>query len=68
MFDFEELIGLEIEQAKELLSKKGFNDIEIILNSEHNDKYDKTLVCAVRKKDEKITLICGRFFFGLKKE
>ena len=65
---FEQLIGLEITKAKEILSLKGYNNIEVILNSEHNDKCDTVLVCAVKKDNNSVKLICGEFFLGLKKE
>lgn len=68
MFDFDNLIGLEITKAKEILIQNGFNDIDVVMNAEHNDKCDKILVCAARHISGKVTLVCGEFFFGLKKE
>lgn len=70
MFDFDSLIGLEIEKAKELLNDAGFNNIEIILNTDKRQKNecDTILVCAVRVADDSIRLICGEFLFQLKGE
>ena len=65
---FEKLIGLEITKAKEILKSEGYNNIEIIKNSEHNDKCDTTIVCAAKNESGSIKLICGEFFLKLKKE
>ena len=70
MFDFDSLIGLEIEKAKALLNDAGFNNIEIVLNTDKRQKNecDTILVCAVRVADDSIRLICGEFLFQLKGE
>ena len=70
MFDFDSLIGLEIEKAKALLNDAGFNNIEIVLNTDRRQKNecDTILVCAVRVADDSIRLICGEFLFQLKGE
>lgn len=70
MFDFDSLIGLEIEKAKSLLNDAGFKNIEVILNTDkrQNYDYDTILVCAVRVADDSIRLICGEFLFQLKGE
>ena len=68
MFDFNDLIGLEISDAKKILQNFGFNNIEIVLNSEDNDKCDTQIVCAVRNDENTKKLICGEFFFGVEKE
>ena len=70
MFDFDSLIGLEIEKAKELLNDAGFNNIEIVLNTDkrQDNVCDTILVCAVRVADDSIRLICGEFLFQLKGE
>lgn len=68
MFDFNSLIGLEIEKAKEILISAGFKNIEIILNAEHKDECDTIIVCAVRVADDSIRLICGEFLLKLKGE
>ncbi len=65
---FEKLIGLEITKAKEILNADGYNNIEVIMNSEHDDKCDTTIVCAVKQDGDSIKLICGEFFLKLKKE
>ena len=70
MFDFDSLIGLEIEKAKALLNDAGFNNIEIVLNTDKRQKNecDTILVCAVRVADDSIRLICGEFLFQLNGE
>lgn len=70
MFDFDSLIGLEIEKAKALLNDAGFDNIEIVLNTDKRQKNecDTILVCAVRVADDSIRLICGEFLFQLKGE
>ena len=70
MFDFDSLIGLEIEKAKSLINDAGFKNIEIVLNTDkrQNYDYDTILVCAVRVADDSIRLICGEFLFQLKGE
>lgn len=68
MFEFDELIGLDVLDAKKILQNFGFKDIEIILNSENNDKCDTQIVCAARYDEKTVKLICGEFFFGVEKE
>ena len=68
MFDFNNLIGVEVSKAKEILNSNGFDKVNIIMNAEHNDKCDTILVCAVRVADDSIKLICGEFLFQLKGE
>ena len=62
MHDYNHLIGLTQNEAIEILKADGIADIETILNVDHNDKCDTTLVCAVRVSDNKATLICGEFY------
>ncbi len=67
MFDFNSLIGLELEKAKEKLNQAGFSKIEVVCNFEHNEKCDSILVCAARLgDDETVTLVCGEFLINLK--
>lgn len=66
MFDFSSLIGIEVSIAKKELENAGFKNIEVVLNSESNDKCDTTLVCAAFEKNGSITLVCGEFFMNLK--
>ena len=66
MFDFNNLIGVEVSKAKEILNSNGFDKVNIIMNAEHNDKCDTILVCAVRVADDSINLICGEFLMQLK--
>lgn len=64
--DFNNLIGLEEKIARQFLEKNGYNNIETIINSKHNDLCDKVMVCAVRFDGAKVTLICGEFHLNLK--
>lgn len=70
MFDFDSLIGLDINKAKALLKSAGFKNIETILNTDKKQKNecDTILVCAVRVADDSIGLVCGEFLFQLKGE
>ena len=65
MFNFNDLIGLELGLAKEKLKNNGFKNINIVLNSKHNEKCDTVLVCAVKENNNGITLICGEFFMNI---
>ena len=64
--DFKDLIGLEVNAAKKILAKFGYNDIEEVINSKSNEQCDSLVVCAVRNDDGKITLILGEFFLNIK--
>ena len=70
MFNFDNLIGLEVSKARELLESAGFKNIETVLNTDKRQKTecDTILVCAVRVADDSIRLICGEFLFQLKGE
>ncbi len=70
MFNFDNLIGLEVSKAKEILKDAGFKNAEIVLNTDKKQKNecDTILVCAVRVADDSIRLICGEFLFQLKGE
>ena len=63
---FKHLIGLEENIARKLLKEIGYNYIETIKNSKHNELCDSLVVCAVRKDKNKITLVCGEFYLGIK--
>ena len=63
--DFNSLIGLKENQARQFLQENGYNNIETVSNFKHNEKCDSVVVCAVRCDDEKITLICGEFFLEI---
>lgn len=67
MFDFDSLIGLEVGEAKEILAKNGFNDINIVINSKQNDKTDKLIVCATKQSGTFVTLVCGEFYLNIKR-
>ena len=66
MFEFNKLIGLEKNKAIEILSSKGYKEIEIIINSKSNDLNDSLLVCKVEELNNKIILICGEFYLNIK--
>ena len=63
---FKHLIGLEEKEARKLLKEIGYNDIETIKNLKQNELSDSLVVCAVREDKNKITLICGEFYLGIK--
>lgn len=64
--NFNTLIGLEEKNARQFLEKNGYNNIETIINSKHNDLCDSVMVCAVRFDGTKVTLVCGEFYLNLK--
>lgn len=64
--DFKDLIGLDEKIARQFLEKNGYNNIETIINSKHNDLCDTLVVCAVRNNGTKVTLVCGEFYMDLK--
>ena len=63
--DFNSLIGLDEEKARQFLLENGYNNIETIVNSKDNNLCDTKVVCAVRKFDKKITLVCGEFYLNI---
>ena len=66
MFNFDDLIGLEIESAKKLLVENGYNNIKVVINSKPNTKTDTLLVCATDVSGTFVTLICGEFYLNIK--
>lgn len=64
--EFNDLIGLDVTDAKKVLNNFGYNDIEEVINSKSNDMCDTLVVCAVRESNKKITLILGEFFLNIK--
>ena len=66
MFDFNSLIGLKLEKAKEKLEQSGIKNIKVVMNAEHDEKCDSVLVCAVKQTETEIILICGEFLIDLK--
>ena len=65
--DFNSLIGLTDSEAKQILIQNGYSDIEIKINSKHDEKFDALLVCAAKEDDEKVILICGEFCLDIKR-
>lgn len=68
MFDFDSLIGIEVQKAKLILEDAGYKNVNIILNAEHKIECDTIIVCAVRVADDGISLVCGEFLLELKGE
>ena len=66
--DFNDLIGLDVTDAKKVLNNFGYNDIEEVINSKSNELCDTLVVCAVRQKNKKITLVCGEFYLNVKEK
>ena len=60
------LIGLEETKARQVLAENGYDDIETIINSKHNENCDTLIVCAVKENDGKVILICGEFYLEIK--
>ena len=63
--DFDSLIGLDEKQARQFLKKNGYNNIETIVNSKHNELVDTMVVCAIKQDGEKIVLVCGEFYLNI---
>jgi hypothetical protein len=63
--DFNSLIGLDEQKARQVLIENGYNNIETKENSKDNDLCDTKVVCAVRETENKITLICGEFYLNI---
>ena len=65
--DFSSLIGLELQKAKELLAEKGYTNVEIKQNAEHNEFCDSVLVCSAKEENGKVSLVCGEFYLNIKR-
>ncbi|MBQ8451419.1 MAG: hypothetical protein IJ538_01415 [Clostridia bacterium] len=63
--NFESLIGLEVQKAKQILSENGYNEVSITINSKEIAGANSTIVCAVREKNNQIELVCGKFITEL---
>ena len=66
--DFNNLIGLSEQDARQFLLKNGYNNIETIINSKDNKLCDTKVVCAVFEKINKIILVCGEFYLNVKEK
>ena len=66
MFDFSSLIGIEKNEAIDILKKNGYNKTEIIINSKSNNLCDSLLVCKAEEKDNEVILVCGEFYLNIK--
>lgn len=61
MIDFNDLIGLEVDDACKILNSFGYNKINKIKNSKEDERCNCALVCAVRADGDIVTLIYGDF-------
>lgn len=66
--NFNSLIGLDEQKARQFLMENGYNNIETKINSKDNNLCDTKVVCAVRKNEKKITLICGEFYLNIEEK
>lgn len=66
--EFNSLIGLKEQDARQFLLNNGYNNIETIINSKNSNKCDTLVVCAVRESEAKITLVCGEFYLNIKEQ
>ena len=66
MQELKKLIGLDIEEAKKLISADDEHKINIIMNSKHNEKCDSVIVCNAKLENGVINLYCGEFYLKLK--
>ena len=60
--NFDDLIGLEVERAKNILVKNGYTKINIVNNYKSDEKCNELLVCLVKQTNDLVTLVCGSFF------
>ena len=67
MLDLNSLIGLNLEEAKQILAKNNITEITITINSKHNDKTDTLIVCFARQNSSGVELICGEFFLNARR-
>ena len=61
MTDFNDLIGLDEEDACKILNKFGYNKINKIKNAKEDGRCNCSLVCAVRLDGDVVTLVFGDF-------
>ena len=61
MLNFDDLVGLNLDEARKILKENGYNKINVILNSKSAKECNEMLVCSVRFEKNNITLICGEF-------
>ena len=61
----ESLIGLEADEAKQILHQNGYNKVSIKINSKEIPCSNSTIVCAVRENNNEVELVCGKFITKL---
>lgn len=66
MLELNMLVGLEINEAKKIISSCGEYKINVIMNSKTNDKCDTVLVCNAKLENDVINLYCGEFYLNMK--
>ena len=60
--DFDDLIGLDIDSAKNKLLENGYTNINIVNNYKSDEKCNEMLVCLAKQTNDLVTLVCGNFF------
>ena len=65
--EFNSLIGLDEQKARQVLAKNGYNKVEVIINSKDNNLCDTKVVCAVRENEGVVTLLCGEFYLSVER-
>ncbi len=64
--DFNCLVGLEVDCAKDLLNKNGVNQFEVIYCLDRKQlHFDKEIVTAIRVVDNKLQLVVCRYLFSV---
>lgn len=62
--NFNDLIGLEVCDAESILRERGITNFKFVYYVDRKQqKYDKEIVTAVRKKDDCLELIVCRYLF-----
>jgi hypothetical protein len=60
--NFDELIGMQVCRAKDILVKNGYTNINIVNNYKSDEKCNELLVCLAKQTNDLVTLVCGNFF------
>ena len=61
MLEYNNLIGLDPQDAIKVLNKQGITNVNLVINSKPNERAKTLLVCAVKNNEDSIDLICGEF-------
>ena len=65
--EFNSLIGLDEQKARQVLAKNGYNKVEVIINSKDNNLCDTKVVCAICENEGVVTLLCGEFYLNIER-